>query len=47
VIVGGDKPAASSPSSTESAARKSPVDNLYKYKIGSTSATLGERRVLS
>jgi len=45
VIVVGDKPAASSPSNTGSAAWKSPVDNLRKYRIGSTSVTFGARRI--
>jgi len=45
VIVVGDKPVASSPSNTGSAALKSPVDNPRKYKIGRTSVTFGARRM--
>ena len=40
-----DSPAASSPSSPCSAGRKSPVDSPRRYRIGSTSATFGERRM--
>ena len=41
----GLRPAASSPSSTGSASRKSPVDNPRRYSSGSTSATCGDRRM--
>src|SRR5450755_5150740 len=41
----GDRPAASSPSSTGSASRKSPVDSPCRYKSGSTASTFGDRRV--
>ena len=40
----GDSPAASSPSNPSSAGRKSPLDSPRRYRIGNTSATLGERR---
>ena len=38
-------PAASFPSSTGSASRKSPVDRPRRYRTGSTSATRGDRRI--
>jgi hypothetical protein len=41
----GDSPAAFSPSSPWRAGRKSPVDSPRRYRIGSTSATFGERRM--
>jgi len=41
----GDSPDAFSPSSPCRAGRKSPVDSPRKYRIGSTSATFGERRM--
>src|SRR5712692_10116458 len=41
----GDRPAASSPNNPSRAGRKSPVESPRRYKIGSTSATLGERRM--
>ena len=39
------RPAASSPNSTGSASRKSPVDKPRRYSTGSTSATCGDRRM--
>ncbi|MBA4159659.1 MAG: hypothetical protein H0X65_19610 [Gemmatimonadetes bacterium] len=39
----GESPAASSPRSAFSASYKSPVDGPRRYRIGSTSATFGDR----
>jgi heme-degrading monooxygenase HmoA len=44
LIADGDRPEASSPSRPSSAGRKSPVDSPRRHRIGSTSATFGERR---
>src|SRR3970040_246649 len=44
-MVVADRPAASGPSSTGSAAAKSPVDSPRRYKTGKTSSSRGERRM--